>query len=267
MPLCLSRAERLPPAVSSTATALPGESGTRYAFVGVARDDVLNIRADAGVAHPIIGTIPPYGTDVGLLPGEKQVGGSTWVAARYGEIQGWVNRAFLAEQFGQADPVLVGRSADAIQAIQEGDFHRLSQLVHPQRGLRFSAHGYIRMEDLVINASQISGLFTDPDVYLWGYYDGSGDLIELTFADYYWRFVYDVEFARPESIGFDQLLGRGNTINNISQYYPQARFVEHHFSGFDPQYGGLDWRSLRLVFELFEGTWYLVSVVHDEWTT
>jgi len=25
--------------------------------------------------------------------------------------------------------------------------------------------------------------------------------------------------------------------------------VEYHFPGIDPQYGGLDWRSLRLVFQ------------------
>ena len=46
----------------------------------------------------------------------------------------------------------------------------------------------------------------------------------------------------------------------------RAMVVEYHFPGFDPQYGGLDWASLRLVFQEFEGRWVLVGIIHDEWT-
>jgi hypothetical protein len=28
----------------------------------------------------------------------------------------------------------------------------------------------------------------------------------------------------------------------------------------------MDWRSLRLVFEEQGGSWYLVGIVHDQWT-
>jgi len=42
--------------------------------------------------------------------------------------------------------------------------------------------------------------------------------------------------------------------------------VEYHFPGIDPQYGGLDWRSLRLVFQQSGGEWYLVGIIHDQWT-
>jgi len=28
----------------------------------------------------------------------------------------------------------------------------------------------------------------------------------------------------------------------------------------------MDWRSLKLVFKEKDGNWYLVGVVHDEWT-
>jgi hypothetical protein len=42
--------------------------------------------------------------------------------------------------------------------------------------------------------------------------------------------------------------------------------VEYYFPGFDPQYGGMDWRSLRLVFSDHGGTWYLAGIIHDEWT-
>ena len=56
-------------------------------------------------------------------------------------------------------------------------------------------------------------------------------------------------------------------INNIPDFYPGGMMVEYHFPGIDPEYGGLDWRSLRLVFIPYGEDWFLVGVVHDEWTT
>jgi hypothetical protein len=107
---------------------------------------------------------------------------------------------------------------------------------------------------------------TDPTVYNWGTYDGSGMPIELTFREYYEEFVYDVDFARPDVVGFNERVGQGNSIDNIASAYPDGVMVEYHFEGFDPEYAGMDWRSLRLVFEEKDGIWYLVGVVHDQWT-
>jgi hypothetical protein len=36
--------------------------------------------------------------------------------------------------------------------------------------------------------------------------------------------------------------------------------------GAKPEYAGLDWASLLLVFEQYESRWYLVALVHDQWT-
>ena len=97
-------------------------------------------------------------------------------------------------------------------------------------------------------------------------FDGSGEPINLTFEAYFERFIYDADFARPHAIGYNEIIGAGNTINNIAEVYPNAVTIEYHFEGFDPTFAGLDWRSLRLVLEGKEGTWYLVGIVHDEWT-
>ena len=61
-------------------------------------------------------------------------------------------------------------------------------------------------------------------------------------------------------------IGQGNSLNNIREFYPGSYFVEYHFSGFDPQYAGMDWQSLRLVFLEEDGVWLLVGIVHDQWT-
>ena len=39
------------------------------------------------------------------------------------------------------------------------------------------------------------------------------------------------------------------------------------FPGFDPQYEGMDWSSLRLVIEKYNSEWRLVDLIHGEWTT
>lgn len=40
-------------------------------------------------------------------------------------------------------------------------------------------------------------------------------------------------------------------------------YVEGTLVGGQP---GNDWRALRLVFELVDGRYYLVGIIHDEWT-
>jgi hypothetical protein len=133
-------------------------------------------------------------------------------------------------------------------------------------GLRFSPYGFVNDSDLRFMSAQLAGLLADPAVYLWGALDGSGRPIELTFAAYYQRFVYDQDFANAGQKSLNQRLGHGNTIDNSREFYAGSMVVEYHFSGFDPQYAGMDWRSLRLVYQELDGIWYLVGVIHDEWT-
>lgn len=273
-------ATQAPPTV--TPTAAPREMPTEppigpvlgpFAVTGVASDDVLNVRSGPGVGYDIVGTIPYYGFDVSVHAGGQEVDGSWWVPVEYQGVAGWVNNAYLARQVGVTGEAIAARAAQAILALRDRDMRTLANLVHPAEGLRFSPYGYVRAsagapegQDLVFSAAEVAGLWSDPTVYTWGSAAGSGAPIELTFADYYDEYVYDVDFAQPDVVGFDVTIGTGNTIDNIAEVYPGAFTVEYHFEGFDPQYAGLDWRSLRLIFQETGGTWYLVGVVHDEWT-
>ena len=80
------------------------------------------------------------------------------------------------------------------------------------------------------------------------YYAGSGEPIQLSFPDYYAKFVYDVDYANAPQVSLNHRLSTGNSIDNSAEFYPGAMVVEYYFPGFDPQYGGMDWRSLRLIF-------------------
>lgn len=159
------------------------------------------------------------------------------------------------------------RAANAVAALAKRDLGRLSALVHPSKGVRFSPYGHIDpTSDRVLSPQQLQAAWTDESVHLWGYEDGTGEPIRQNFRDYFDRFVYDADFAQAEQVALDTILGRGSTLNNLAQVYPGARFVEYHFSGFNPRYQGLDWKSLRLIFEQAGGVWYLVGIVHDQWT-
>jgi len=239
----------------------------------VAGDDVLNVRARPGVVHPIVGTLPPHSNEIQLAGAGERVDGALWVPIRHKETTGWVNSSYLARYVGSVSDAIAAPAAECVIALKHRDSMTLSRLVHPGKGVRFSPYAYVRTEpgppgaqDLVFSASQLGALFAGPTVYHWGWFDGSGLPIELTFEAYLKRFIYDVDFARPHVVGYGEIIGHGNTINNVATVYSNAVFVEYHFEGFDPQFKGFDWKSLRLVFEEEGGIWYLVGVIHDEWT-
>lgn len=167
----------------------------------------------------------------------------------------------------EAKTIIQGRAEDVILAIKNKDSSKLANFTHPNLGVRFSPYSYVDTKnDLVFTASQLQNIFSDSKKYMWGAYDGSGFPIELTFKEYYHQFIYDQDFINAEEIGYNQIIGHGNVLNNNFEIYPNAIIVEFHFSGFDPKYGGMDWSSLRLVFEKKDSVWYLVGIVHDGWT-
>ena len=179
---------------------------------------------------------------------------------KYGNFEGSAVEA-AGEQY------LFARAFEALTAIKNKDMKKLSGFIHPDKGVRFSPYGYIdTSKHLIFTSSQVSGLLRDKTEYTWGDYDGTGEPIKLMFEGYYKKFVYDVDFANAKIIGNNTVVGHGNTLINIPEVYPAAVFIEYHFPGFDPQYNGMDWRSLRLIFEEKDGIWYIVGIVHDQWT-
>ena len=166
------------------------------------------------------------------------------------------------------EEVISYKADQVIEALRDRDLDRLANLAHPSQGIRFSPYAFVRAADISVSVEEVPQLLSQETVRLWGVYDGSGAPIELTFAQYYQQFIYDQDFASAEEVGYDRRLGgEGGTINNIPEFYPGGVMVEYHFSGFEPDYGGLDWRSLRLVFVQDGDEWFLVGIVHDEWTT
>lgn len=168
------------------------------------------------------------------------------------------------------DTMLLTLTKEILAAIKQKDYLTLSTFIHPDEGVRFSPHGYIdTSSDKVVNADWVKQQNDRKKQakMVWGREDASGKSINLVFDDYIKDFVYDVDFLQPEKIKVNEFIGGGNTQNNLLLIYKDRDFVESHFSGFDRKYDGMDWRSLRLVFKKKVEMYYLIGVVHDEWTT
>ena len=166
-----------------------------------------------------------------------------------------------------ADERAVKALADqAIQALKNKDMETLAGLIDPTKGVRFSPYAFVNEEDRRYLPNPLKRAFADPQKYLWGHFDGSGEPIESTFKQYYERFVYSQDFANAPQVGVNQSFSQGNTVDNLADFYPEAAFVEYYFPGFDEKYAGMDWEALRLVFQQVSGQWRLVGIIHDQWT-
>lgn len=165
-----------------------------------------------------------------------------------------------------AQLIIQTKAEQTVTALKNKDWSALAALSSKQ-GVRFSPYGYVNTAtDRVLSHNALTTAPLDTTAYLWGSYDGSGFPIMLNFADYYKRFIYSSDFAAAPEIGYNVSIGMGNTINNAHKVYPNAIIVEYHYAGFDPQYAGMDWQSLRLAFEEEGNQWVLVGIIHDQWT-
>lgn len=151
--------------------------------------------------------------------------------------------------------------------LKDKNYNDLANYVSPN-GVRFTPYSFVdTTADILIQGTSFTdGTFDDSSV-TWGSYDGSGNPITMDFNGYYDEFIYDEDYLNAPMLGNNFFIGTGNTINNVASTYSNGEYVEFHFPGFDPQYEGMDWKSLILVFEKFGNDYKLVGVVHNQWTS
>lgn len=73
--------------------------GASMAVVGVAADDVLNVRAGPGVDFDVVATLDPTSDGEAIATGTNRQldGGAIWAEVRIGDVSGWANTAFLLQ--------------------------------------------------------------------------------------------------------------------------------------------------------------------------
>jgi len=154
----------------------------------------------------------------------------------------------------------------ALTALKTKDYNTFASCFHPIDGVRFSPYGFIDPTHKQVLAKDFLEAIDRNWILTWGHFDGSGEAIKIRVKPYIDRFIYNADYLNAEKKSYDSFIGQGNTINNLKETYPQLHFTEYYFSGFDDKYKGLDWTSLRFVFKKHENTYFLVAVIHDQWT-
>lgn len=161
---------------------------------------------------------------------------------------------------------LIENSRMILRRIKNKEYNELAEYFSPQ-GVRFSPYAFIdTSKDVVLTAQQIRNAATSSEKLLWGEYDGSGEPIKMSIEQYFSTFVCSTDFSGKGEISVNEFSQRGNTTNNIREAYPGCKWVEFFIKGEKPEFDGMDWSALRLVFRQAEGKAWLVGVVHDQWT-
>ena len=165
------------------------------------------------------------------------------------------------------DSILLKTTQNILTLLKNKNYLAFANYIHPVEGIRFSPYGFVdTAHDMKLSKQKFINQVREQDMLIWGKFDGTGDPIQMTLNNYMQRFVYDVDFVKPEKRSVNEIIGSGNSLNNLELVYRNCDFTESNFSGFDKKYAGMDWRSLRLVFKVRDRKFFLVGIVHDEWT-
>ncbi len=152
-----------------------------------------------------------------------------------------------------------------ISVLKSGNYNELADFIHPEKGIRFSMYAYINPEKDKIFTRDDFEKYIDSNVrFTFGEKDGTGDPLVVSLKDYLKNWVWKRDFS-VGNYSANEFQGTGNSLNNLQEKYTVAQFTENYIEGSE-QYGGMDWNSLRLVFEKYNGKYFLVAIVNDEWT-
>ena len=163
------------------------------------------------------------------------------------------------------DETLKSLNDQILSTLKAKDYTRFSSYIHPEKGVRFSMYAYIQPnQDKRFTRQEFIKYASTNIKFTWGEKDGSGDKLVLSIKDYFNNWVFNRDFTKGE-YQLNTFKGSGNSLNNLQETYPGFNFTENFLPGSE-QYSGMDWNSLRLVFEELHGTYYLVAVINDEWT-
>ena len=158
-------------------------------------------------------------------------------------------------------------SEEILNHIKTRNYKKFALFIHPKDSIRFSPYANIdTTKDRVLSSDQFLQLAKQKKEINW---NSSWDAEKpelLNIDGYFKKFVYDVDFLNADLISINQYHSQGTDLNNINEAYPGCDVVEFFFSGFEEKYEGLDFRALRLVYNIRNNKIFLVGIVHDEWT-
>lgn len=163
------------------------------------------------------------------------------------------------------EEVLRKTNDELLQALKNKDYKKFAEFIHPEKGVRFSMYAFVDPGgDKHFSKADFEKYSSAKTIFTWGALDGSGDSYKVTINDYLQKWVFSKDFTASQ-FSLNEFQKTGNSLNNVKEIYPKNDFTENYIKGTE-KYGEMDWKTLRFVFEKFQGKYYLVAVVNDQWT-
>lgn len=161
---------------------------------------------------------------------------------------------------------IVSISMNIAQIIKDRDYTALAAYIHPERGVLFTPYSTVDFSsNKCFFPDEVKQFDENKTSYVWGVMDGSGNPIEMTVDSYFDRFVFDYDYTQAQAIGVNYIIRSGNSLENVDSMFHNARFVDLNNPG-SKERDYLDWSTLRLVFEEYNGQLMLTAIIHCEWT-
>jgi hypothetical protein len=152
-----------------------------------------------------------------------------------------------------------------VNILAGGDFDKIAGVVHPDNGMRISIDAFVDgSNDLLVSADLVRSAAGDKTELPLGRADGTGEPVHSTLAGYLRR-IGALDYANVDAVGYNRVIGSGNTINNVFKYYAETIVVEFYWGGSE-KYADMDWRSVRFVFQPCRDGWCLAGITEDFWT-
>jgi hypothetical protein len=108
------------------------------------------------------------------------------------------------------DSILLKTTQTILTLLKNKNYLAFANYIHPVEGIRFSPYGFVdTVHDIKLSKQKFINEAGKPDqdMIVWGAFDGTGDPIKMTLNNYMQRFVYDVDFVKPEKRSVNNLLG------------------------------------------------------------
>ena len=249
-------------AAPSAATAGDAQKSLTFAVLGVAANDVLNVREKPDAASKKVYSYAPTVTGIRATGQQLEKGGTPWVEVAFEGGTGWVNRLFLTEAppgGGCNDPALTAVIRDFMRAVAAKDGTAVKSASSPLRGLTIIAEG----APVKIPYAKLDTLFSAPTAFTWGTADGSGAPVVGTF-----KAIVETPLSKSilgkgakETCGKLVTGGSAATPPTLDEY-PGVTPVSFYFPGDD---GGGGWVTWVASLEYVGGKPYISALHQYHW--
>lgn len=175
-----------------------------------------------------------------------------------------VKTEHLAEDENSEEKTIINFNNQIIDVLKNKDYTKLSNYIHPEKGIHFSMYSFVSDKDKSFSKTDFEKYVDSDEKFTFGHKDGSGAIYIVSLKDYFKDWAFKKDFSKAK-INFDNFEGKGNSLNNIKEKYPNAVTVENYLAG-TVEYSYMDWNSLIFIFEKIDDQYYLVSIANNQWT-